>query len=369
MPSDAGRPSGRVRPNPARSTAVTRRAEPRRELRPDRQPVGGAPAEPVDEQHGRPGPAAGSAAPPPSHSSVWTNRPSASTHRSWPATRVHHPRRLGQHAGMPDLETSDGVRLHWEASGSPACARRCSCSTASAPTRSRSTALAAAVGDRLHLVRLDLRGHGRSEPLTDPARYGWFDRAAADVVELLDVLGWDRPVVVGGSLGAAVADRDRARAAGARRAARAPRPGDRRRSRPREPRRARVHAGRAGLRARRPARAARRRDARPARSRVARAGASQLRPSGRRGDACVLRRARRGGARRRPRPAHRRSRSPRSSSVGAAIRSTRSRWPRPTRRRLPDCRLVEDADAAPFDQRPGDLADLLVGFADVVSRR
>jgi pimeloyl-ACP methyl ester carboxylesterase len=32
--------------------------------------------------------------------------------------------------------------------------------------------------------------------------------------------------------------------------------------------------------------------------------------------------------------------------------------------RLPDCRLVEDAEATPLDQRPADLADLLVGFAE-----
>jgi 3-oxoadipate enol-lactonase len=104
---------------------------------------------------------------------------------------------------MPDLETSDGVRLHWESTGSsdapPLLLLHGRGSDAGA-----NASVAAAVGDRLHLVRLDLRGHGRSEPLTDPARYGWFDRAATDVIELLDALGWDRPVVVGGSLGAAV---------------------------------------------------------------------------------------------------------------------------------------------------------------------
>jgi pimeloyl-ACP methyl ester carboxylesterase len=64
--------------------------------------------------------------------------------------------------------------------------------------------LATAVGERLHVVRLDLRGHGRSRPLTDPSQYGWFERAAADVIELLDELGWDAATVAGGSLGAAV---------------------------------------------------------------------------------------------------------------------------------------------------------------------
>ena len=32
--------------------------------------------------------------------------------------------------------------------------------------------------------------------------------------------------------------------------------------------------------------------------------------------------------------------------------------------RLPDSRLVEDTDVVPFDLRPGDLADLLVGIAE-----
>ena len=104
---------------------------------------------------------------------------------------------------MPDLETSDSVCLHWDATGSGAGPRVLLLHGLGSDSAA-SDELAAAVGHRLHLVRLDLRGHGRSEPLTDPARYGWFDRAAADVVELCDVLGWDRPVVVGGSLGAAV---------------------------------------------------------------------------------------------------------------------------------------------------------------------
>jgi pimeloyl-ACP methyl ester carboxylesterase len=66
-------------------------------------------------------------------------------------------------------------------------------------------ALCAVIGDRLQLARLDLRGHGGSEPITDPARYGWFGRAAADVVDLLDALEWDDAGVAGGSLGAATA--------------------------------------------------------------------------------------------------------------------------------------------------------------------
>ncbi len=104
---------------------------------------------------------------------------------------------------MPDLETTDGVRLHWESTGSPDAPPLLLLHGLGSDAEAFA-GVAAAVGERLHVVRLDLRGHGRSEPLADASRYGWFHRAADDVVELLDALGWDRPVVVGGSLGAAV---------------------------------------------------------------------------------------------------------------------------------------------------------------------
>jgi len=105
---------------------------------------------------------------------------------------------------VPDLETSDGVRLHWTETGTPGAPPLLLLHGLGSDSEA-SDALAAAIGDRLHVVRLDLRGHGRSEPLHDPARYGWFDRAAADVIELCDALGWERPTIMGGSLGAAVA--------------------------------------------------------------------------------------------------------------------------------------------------------------------
>ena len=104
---------------------------------------------------------------------------------------------------MPDLETSDGKRLHWVETGPPAAPPLVLLHGLGSDSEAFD-ALAAAIDDRLHVVRLDLRGHGRSEPLRDPARYGWFDRAAADVLELCDALGWDRPTIAGGSLGAAV---------------------------------------------------------------------------------------------------------------------------------------------------------------------
>jgi pimeloyl-ACP methyl ester carboxylesterase len=55
-----------------------------------------------------------------------------------------------------------------------------------------------------HAVAPDLRGHGRSPRPTDPDDYS-FDLMAADVVALADDLGWDRFVLLGHSMGGAVA--------------------------------------------------------------------------------------------------------------------------------------------------------------------
>jgi pimeloyl-ACP methyl ester carboxylesterase len=105
---------------------------------------------------------------------------------------------------VPDLATSDGVRLHYTQSGPDDAPRLVLLHGLGSDGRG-SDALVGHVGDGLQIARLDLRGHGRSEPLDDPVRYGWFARPAADVVELLDALGWDDASVAGGSLGAATA--------------------------------------------------------------------------------------------------------------------------------------------------------------------
>src|SRR5215470_15774977 len=105
---------------------------------------------------------------------------------------------------MADLVTSDGVRLHYVLSG-PDDAPRLVLMHGLGSDGAGSDALIEGIADRLHVARLDLRGHGGSEALTDPAQYDWFARPAADVVELMDALGWDDAGVAGGSLGAATA--------------------------------------------------------------------------------------------------------------------------------------------------------------------
>jgi pimeloyl-ACP methyl ester carboxylesterase len=55
-----------------------------------------------------------------------------------------------------------------------------------------------------HAVAPDLRGHGASDHPADEAAYS-FEIYAADVVRLADQLGWDRFVLVGHSMGGAVA--------------------------------------------------------------------------------------------------------------------------------------------------------------------
>ena len=55
-----------------------------------------------------------------------------------------------------------------------------------------------------HAVAPDLRGHGRSARPTDPDAYS-FELMAGDVVGLADDRGWDRFVLVGHSMGGAVA--------------------------------------------------------------------------------------------------------------------------------------------------------------------
>jgi 3-oxoadipate enol-lactonase len=111
---------------------------------------------------------------------------------------------LGHADGVGVFVTSDGVRLRSVVQG-PESAPPLVLLHGLGTDAEGDQPLADAIGDRLRTVRLDLRGHGHSEPLREPDRYGWFDRPARDVVELLDTLGLDAVALHGGSLGAAVA--------------------------------------------------------------------------------------------------------------------------------------------------------------------
>lgn len=66
------------------------------------------------------------------------------------------------------------------------------------------TVVARALGDRVALVALDIRGRGRSNDLPGP--YG-IDVHVRDILAVLDALGLDRAVLVGHSLGAYVVAR------------------------------------------------------------------------------------------------------------------------------------------------------------------
>jgi pimeloyl-ACP methyl ester carboxylesterase len=107
-------------------------------------------------------------------------------------------------AAVPRLRTSDGVGLHFTVDGGDDAPPVVLLHGLGSDGRADQS-IVDAVGDRLRVLRLDMRGHGASEPLCEPDRYGWFDRAAADVVELLDEIGLASSALQGGSLGAAVA--------------------------------------------------------------------------------------------------------------------------------------------------------------------
>ncbi len=59
------------------------------------------------------------------------------------------------------------------------------------------------LGEQAQVVYLDLRGHGRSAP-TEPDEWS-LEQCADDVAAACDLLGIDKPVVVGHSMGAPIA--------------------------------------------------------------------------------------------------------------------------------------------------------------------
>ena len=63
--------------------------------------------------------------------------------------------------------------------------------------------VAAQLRDRHHVIALDLRGHGGSEwaPAAEGGAGYAFDDYVGDIVAVLDLLGWQAPIVIGHSLG------------------------------------------------------------------------------------------------------------------------------------------------------------------------
>ena len=61
--------------------------------------------------------------------------------------------------------------------------------------------LAERLAQRFRVLWYSTRGHGRSSPLLDARRYG-YDRIAADLAAMLDHVGFERPLLAGGSHGA-----------------------------------------------------------------------------------------------------------------------------------------------------------------------
>jgi pimeloyl-ACP methyl ester carboxylesterase len=57
------------------------------------------------------------------------------------------------------------------------------------------------LSERFRVLHYSTRGHGRSTPLTDRGRYG-YARIAQDLSTVLDAVGFERPLLVGGSHGA-----------------------------------------------------------------------------------------------------------------------------------------------------------------------
>jgi len=63
--------------------------------------------------------------------------------------------------------------------------------------------VASLLRERYHVIALDLRGHGASEwAPSGPGGRGYaFEDYVADIATVIDLLGWQRPIVIGHSLG------------------------------------------------------------------------------------------------------------------------------------------------------------------------
>lgn len=97
---------------------------------------------------------------------------------------------------MPTL-TRDGVGIHYEITGQgPTLLITHGFSATSYMWQETARALA----DRYQVITWDIRGHGRSDSPSDPARYSKAT-ALGDMTALLDAAGADRAILMGHSLG------------------------------------------------------------------------------------------------------------------------------------------------------------------------
>ncbi len=102
-----------------------------------------------------------------------------------------------EHARSRVVEVN-GLRLHFLESGTPGAPALCFLHGGAAHAH-WFDAVTPAFADRFHVISLDQRGHGESA-WAEPPAYGTED-FTADLVGLMDALGWARMVVVGHSMG------------------------------------------------------------------------------------------------------------------------------------------------------------------------
>jgi pimeloyl-ACP methyl ester carboxylesterase len=108
------------------------------------------------------------------------------------------PTFLGCQHARTRVETINGLRLHMLESGERGAPGLCFLHGGAAHAH-WFDAVTPAFGDRFHVVALDQRGHGGSQWATPPA-YATQD-FVADLVGLMDTMGWARMTVVGHSMG------------------------------------------------------------------------------------------------------------------------------------------------------------------------
>src|SRR6185503_10472216 len=105
---------------------------------------------------------------------------------------------LGCERARRRTETINGLRLHFLESGRAGAPGLCFLHGGAAHAH-WFDAVTPAFEDRFYVVALDQRGHGESQWVMPPA-YGTED-FVADLVGLMDLMGWARMIVIGHSMG------------------------------------------------------------------------------------------------------------------------------------------------------------------------